>query len=125
MADNALPEQIVESIAIVNAKCIGEQPAIYSNLALANQVFNTNLQQQMMMSQSQAMSQLTMAAAARCISMVTGGDARAVSEAQALSDALNQMLAAMKPQTVKTPVDPPGSGNPSGTITDKETEKLP
>ena len=32
-SDGALPEVIVESIAISNAKAIGEQPAILANLA--------------------------------------------------------------------------------------------
>ena len=54
MADSSLPDQIVESIAISNAKSIGEQPAILSNLALANQILNNNMQQQMMLSQQQA-----------------------------------------------------------------------
>jgi hypothetical protein len=123
-ADNALPDQIVESIAIVNAKCIGEQPAIFSNLALANQVFNTNLQQQMMMSQSQAMGQITMATVARCISLVTAGDSGSASEAHALSEALNHLLAAMKPQPVKTPPAPPEGSKSEDTnaaVADKET----
>lgn len=65
-----LPEDIVQSIAISNAKSIGEQPAILANLALAQQIFNQNMQQQISMGQQQAMNQVQMAAAAKCVSII-------------------------------------------------------
>lgn len=70
-----LPEDIVQAIAISNAKSIGEQPAILANLALAQQIFNQNMQQQISLSQQQAMNQVQMAAAAKCVTMIesTGG----------------------------------------------------
>jgi hypothetical protein len=71
MPNISLPDSIVESIAIGNADSIGEQPAILSNLALGNQIFNTSLQQQIMLGQQQAMNQLMMATLARCISLIT------------------------------------------------------
>lgn len=72
---SALPEAIVESIAISNAKSIGEQPALLANLALANQVFNTNLQQLTAVSHQQAMNQILLAAVAKCISLIVAIDA--------------------------------------------------
>ena len=75
MADSSLPDSIVESIAISNAKSIGEQPAILANLALANQILNQNLQQQMAISQQQAINQVTLATTAKCVSVITGDDA--------------------------------------------------
>jgi hypothetical protein len=65
-----LPDDIVQAIAISNAKSIGEQPAILANLALAQQIFNQNMQQQISLSQQQAMNQVQMAAAARCVAML-------------------------------------------------------
>lgn len=65
-----LPEDIVQSIAISNAKSIGEQPAILANLALAQQIFNQNMQQQISLSQQQAMNQVQMAAAAKCVAII-------------------------------------------------------
>jgi hypothetical protein len=69
MADS-LPAEIVQAIAISNAKSIGEQPAVLANLALAQQIFNQNMQQQIALSQQQAMNQIQMAAAAKCITMI-------------------------------------------------------
>jgi hypothetical protein len=65
-----LPDDIVQAIAISNAKSIGEQPAILANLALAQQIFNQNMQQQVSISQQQAMNQVQMAAAAKCVAMI-------------------------------------------------------
>ncbi len=65
-----LPDEIVQSIAISNAKSIGEQPAILANLALAQQIFNQNMQQQISLGQQQAMNQVQMAASAKCVSMI-------------------------------------------------------
>lgn len=65
-----LPQDIVQSIAISNAKAIGEQPAILANLALAQQIFNQNMQQQISLGQQQAMNQVQMAAAAKCVSII-------------------------------------------------------
>ncbi|MFC7519344.1 FAD-binding monooxygenase [Xanthomonas populi] len=73
MADS-LPADIIQAIAISNAKSIGEQPAVLANLALAQQIFNQNMQQQISLSQQQAMNQVQMAAAARCVAMIERTD---------------------------------------------------
>lgn len=73
MAD-ALPPDVIQAIAISNAKSIGEQPAVLANLALAQQIFNQNMQQQIALSQQQAMNQVQMAAAARCVTLIEKAD---------------------------------------------------
>ncbi len=69
-----LPEDIVEAIAISNAKSIGEQPAILANLALANAIANLNLSQQNAINNQQAMFQLQMATVAKCVEIITSID---------------------------------------------------
>jgi hypothetical protein len=111
MAD-ALPEQIVESIAISNAKSIGEQPAILSNLALANQILNNNMQQQMMLSQQQAMNQLTMATLAKCVFLITKSGTGNPDESQEIKNsvaALKELLDALK-KAGGNPGQPGGGG---------------
>ncbi|RTL42007.1 MAG: FAD-binding monooxygenase [Burkholderiales bacterium] len=70
MSADALPAEIVQAIAISNAKSIGEQPAVLANLALAQQIFNQNMQQQIALSQQQAMNQVHMATAATTASLI-------------------------------------------------------
>lgn len=67
---STLPDEVIQAIAISNAKSIGEQPAVLANLALAQQIFNQNMQQQISLSQQQAMNQVQMAAAAKCVAMI-------------------------------------------------------
>jgi hypothetical protein len=69
-ASGALPEEIVEAIAVSNAKSIGEQPAILANLALANEIANANLAQQNAITNQQAMFQLQMATVAKCVELI-------------------------------------------------------
>lgn len=96
MPDNSLPDQIVESIAISNAKSIGEQPAILSNLALANQILNNNMQQQLMLSQQQAMNQITMATMAKCVSLITQADAKDGKDSEAAFAAMRKIYDACR-----------------------------
>ena len=90
---SSLPDEIVQSIAIANAKSIGEQPAILANLALANQILNNNLQQQMFISNQQAMNQIVMATMAKCVTLIVSDDkspdsAKSVTEILALLKAI-------------------------------------
>jgi Killing trait len=73
-AGGGLPEDIVEAIAVSNAKSIGEQPAILSNLALANEIANVNLSQQNSIANQQAMFQLQMATVAKCVELIVNID---------------------------------------------------
>lgn len=75
-ANGKLPEEILNSIAISNAKSIGEQPAILANIALANQIFNTNLAQQNALANQQVMNQVIHAALAKCVETILAVDAK-------------------------------------------------
>lgn len=70
LTSDALPSDIVQAIAISNAKSIGEQPAILANLALSQQIFNQNLQQQNAVSHQQALNQIKLAVVAKYIAMI-------------------------------------------------------
>jgi len=69
-----LPGDIVESIAISNAKAVGEQPAILANLALAAQIANVNLEQQNDINKQQALFQLEMATVAKLVEIIMSID---------------------------------------------------
>lgn len=86
---DSLPGDIVEAIALSNAKSIGEQPAILANLALANQIFNTNLDQQKAIINQQMLFQLELAALAKCIQVLLAAD---VSEPQAIEQLTARIL---------------------------------
>lgn len=73
MADQ-LPTDIVQAIAISNAKTIDEQPAILANLALAQQIFNQNMQQQIANSHQQAMNQIKIAVIAKYVTLIDSVD---------------------------------------------------
>lgn len=70
LTSDALPSDIVQAIAISNAKSIGEQPAILANLALSQQIFNQNLQQQNAVSHQQALNQIKLAVVGKYIAMI-------------------------------------------------------
>jgi len=101
MPESSLPNEIVQSIAIANAKSIGEQPAILANLALANQILNNNLQQQMFISNQQAMNQIVMATMAKCVTLIVSSDGEAPSQnaesVKQLVDALKEFQSSLKP----------------------------
>ncbi|BBL71920.1 hypothetical protein [Methylogaea oryzae] len=71
MADsNSLPNEIVQAIATANAESIGEQPAVLANLALAQEIFNRNMQQQIALSQQQALNLIQLAVVAKCVAII-------------------------------------------------------
>lgn len=89
--DSSLPNEIVQAIAISNAKSIGEQPAILANLALSNQILNNNLAQQMQLSQQAAINQITLATMSRCVAVITNGNEDPKSAGELL-EKLEQLL---------------------------------
>lgn len=103
-SSSSLPDEIVQSIAIANAKSIGEQPAILANLALANQILNNNLQQQMLISNQQAMNQITMATMAKCVTLIVGGKSD--------STAVKELLDFLKNSCPTPPAPPPKPPHP-------------
>jgi hypothetical protein len=70
-SSNSLPESIIQSIAIGNAKSIGEQPAMLSNLAYSNVVANTNLSQQNAVANQQAMNELGISIVGKTVNSLT------------------------------------------------------
>ena len=74
---------LAESVALVNATVFGSQPAILANLALAQQIFAANLEQQTAVSQQQAMNLVRLAVVTKCVSLILGdtsGNLQAVKE---------------------------------------------
>ena len=92
---SSLPNEIVQAIAISNAKSIGEQPAILANMALANQILNNNLQQQMQLSYQQAVNQINMATISKCVAIITGGES--VPDPGNMLTELKSLLGALQP----------------------------
>jgi hypothetical protein len=70
LAADQLPDDIVQAIAISNAKSIGEQPAILANMTLAQQIFDQNMQQQNSIAQQQALNLIRLAVVAKCVNMI-------------------------------------------------------
>ena len=65
-----IPSDLIEAIASSTAVSVGEQPAILANLALANQIANTNLAQQNALSNQQAMFQLELTIVSKCVELI-------------------------------------------------------
>lgn len=117
MADS-LPADVVQAIAISNAKSIGEQPAVLANLALAQQIFNQNMQQQIALSQQQAMNQVHMATAARAVTLIEhagqtaqagqGGGCRNQSSIDQMAQDVSRILAQIQTLHVNPPPAPNG-----------------
>lgn len=105
---STLPDEIVQAIAIANAKCIGEMPAVLANLALANQIFNNNLQQQMQLQLQQAVNHVLLAIVARCVNTATTGELPPDT-----IKAVNELKAVIASLSTPSPPSPP-SGPSSG-----------
>lgn len=103
----SLPQEIVQSIAIANASVIGTQPAVLANLALANQIFNQNLQQQMAISTQQAINQVTMAAVAKCVALLARDNGAA--DPAALAEVKDLIVSLKSLPTVGVPIAPPAA----------------
>lgn len=114
----ALNEEIVSSIAIANLKTVAEQPALLSNIALSNQIFNQNMSQQNSLAEQNAMGIARLAAVksmtefnpmdpsqARSEQHALTGDSVA-SQMQALLAALNSGGQGVKSLSVTPPVTP-------------------
>lgn len=128
MGGGNLPNEIVQAIAVSNAKSIGEQPAILSNLALATQILNTNMQQQLMLAQQQALNQIVLATTAKCVSLITQSgqgkspveeaDAavKAVKEVNELAEQFMKQVSSLfpQPQAQATAEQPPPQPDPEG-----------
>ncbi|HEX5708373.1 MAG TPA: RebB family R body protein [Pyrinomonadaceae bacterium] len=112
-----LPPEIIDAIAVSNAKSIGEQPAILANLALANQIANTNLSQQNAISNQQAMFQLQMATLSKCVEVILGTDAsssKAVQQMKEFQAFFSQIMAQLSAVANGTQKPAPNGGTRNG-----------
>jgi len=109
----ALPEEIVQSISISNAKSIAEQPAVLSNLALANQIFNQNLTQSHQIAESNAMGVARLTA----IKSLAEYDPIDVSQARASETLLTGDAVARQMQSLLAALNSGGQGVKSMAIT--------
>jgi hypothetical protein len=92
------PENVVEGVAVGNLKSIAEQPAMLSNLAFANVVFNTNLSQQNAVANQQAMNELGISVTSKAVNTVSNlGPLEARSAVDVLTnDEISQAIADLK-----------------------------
>jgi len=67
----ALPDSILESIAVANAKSVAEQPATLANLQLGNLGQNTNQSQQNAVSLQQTMNNIQATILGKVANMLT------------------------------------------------------
>lgn len=104
-AASNLPPPVVESLAVINAESVGGQPAILANLALANQIFATNLQQQNAVAHQQAVNQLRLAVIARCAGLVL--ETKDVDELPPLLDRIQKVLDQLGQLSIALPSTPP------------------
>ncbi len=81
--DPPLPEEVLQSISISNAKAVGEQPALLANLMFGNSASNSNLSQQNAVSNQQAMNELNVVVTGKAVNLVANlSPMEAVSTAQ-------------------------------------------
>ena len=93
------PSAIVQAIAATNANVTGLQPAVLANLALANEVFNQNLQQQMLIAQQQAMNQLILATVGKCVAIIDQAETHDIK-------VVHELLAVLKSLQAFVPASP-------------------
>ena len=99
MPNGDIPNNLIEAIANSTAMSVGEQPAILANLALANQIANTNIAQQNALSNQQAMFHLELTIVSKCVEMIASINPAGGSATQQLAafQAIMEMFAKMNP----------------------------
>ena len=105
-----IPSDLIEAIASSTAISVGEQPAILANLALANQIANTNLAQQNAISNQQAMFQLELTIVSKCVELIANISPASATAAQQL--AAFQKVMEMFSQLSKSSINGPSSVTP-------------
>lgn len=103
-----IPSDLVEAIASSTAISVGEQPAILANLALANQIANTNLAQQNAISNQQAMFQLELTIVSKCVEMIANINPTSATAVQQLAafQKVMEMFAQMSKSSISGPSSP-------------------
>lgn len=105
-----IPSDLIEAIASSTAISVGEQPAILANLALANQIANTNLAQQNAISNQQAMFQLELTIVSKCVELIANISPASATATQQL--AAFQKVMEMFSQLSKSSINGPSTVTP-------------
>ncbi|HEX8175071.1 MAG TPA: hypothetical protein VF543_08130 [Pyrinomonadaceae bacterium] len=106
-----ISNELIDAIANSTAMAVGEQPAILSNLALANQIANTNLAQQNALSNQQAMFQLELTIVSKCVELIANINPTNANAAQQLQ--MFQQIMQMFAQMNQGAAHAGGSGAPA------------
>jgi hypothetical protein len=114
-ASSNIPQDLIEAIASSTAISVGEQPAILANLALANQIANTNLAQQNAISNQQAMFQLELTIVSKCVELIANINPTSTNAAQQL-DAYKQIMQMFLQQGKTTASAPPPPAAPVNSV---------
>lgn len=118
-SSGSIPQDLIEAIASSTAISVGEQPAILANLALANQIANTNLAQQNAISNQQAMFQLEMTIVSKCVELIANISPASATASQQLE--AFQKVMEMFSQLSKSSINSPPAAAPAP-VTDSEAE---
>lgn len=107
--DSNIPSNLIEAIASSTAVSVGEQPAILANLALANQIANTNLAQQNALSNQQAMFQLELTIVSKCVELIANISPASSTASQQLAafQQVMQMFSQLSQSSINGPTPPP------------------
>ena len=105
---SSIPSDLVEAIASSTAISVGEQPAILANLALANQIANTNLAQQNAISNQQAMFQLELTIVSKCVELIANISPASSTASQQLAafQQVMQMFSQLSQSSINGPTPP-------------------
>lgn len=114
-----IPSDLIEAIASSTAISVGEQPAILANLALANQIANTNLAQQNAISNQQAMFQLELTIVSKCVELIANISPASTNAAQQLAafQKVMEMFSQLSKSSINGPSPPPAPAPGSQTDT--------
>ena len=104
--DSPTTPDLAQSISATNAATTSLQPAILANLALANEVFNANLRQQMMIAQQQALNQLMLATVGKCVSIISQAETRDLKVVHELLAVLKAMQPSVSPSAAVVAPEP-------------------
>jgi hypothetical protein len=104
-----IPSDLIEAIASSTAVSVGEQPAILANLALANQIANTNLAQQNAISNQQAMFQLELTIVSKCVELIANISPTSANASNQLAafQKVMEMFSQLSKSSIDGPSQPP------------------
>jgi hypothetical protein len=114
-SSGSIPADLIAAIASSTAMSVGEQPAILANLALANQIANTNLAQQNAISNQQAMFHLELTIVSKCVELIASINPTSATASQQL-EAFQKVMEAfsnLSKSSINSPPAPAVTAPPS------------